>query len=51
MQKAYEEALKDFRADIKSFCAKREANYVSVCTDVAIEKIMLLELMKAGLIK
>ncbi len=51
MQRAYEEALKDFRADIKSFCAKREANYVSVCTDVAIEKIMLLELMKAGLIK
>ncbi len=49
MQKAYEEALKDFRAEIKEFCAKRDVGYVTIRSDVPIEKVLFGELLKAGI--
>lgn len=49
MQKAYEEALNDFRADIKTFCNKRNVGYISVRTDMPIERVLFGELFKAGI--
>ena len=45
---AYEEALKDFREDMKSFCAKRGAGYISVSTAEPIERVLFGELLKGG---
>ena len=50
MLKAYEEALKDFREDIRSFCAKREAGYIPVSTDMPIERVLFGELLKTGIL-
>lgn len=49
MQKAYEEALNDFKKDIKSFCSKRNVDYISVLSDTPIEKILFGELLKVGI--
>ena len=49
MLQAYREALDDFREDIRSFCAKRGAGYISVSTDTAIERVLFGELLKAGI--
>ena len=49
MQKAYAEALKDFREDIHTFCSKRGAGYISVSTAMPIEKVLFGELLKAGI--
>lgn len=49
MQRAYAEALRDFKQEIKSFCAKRGADYITVRTDMPIEKVLFGELMKAGI--
>lgn len=49
MQKAYEEALTDFKADMKTFCNKRNVDCISVCTDKPIEKVLFGELLKAGI--
>lgn len=51
MLKAYEEALTDFKADIKSFCAKRGVDFISVSTDTAIEKVLFGELLKVGIME
>ena len=51
MQQAYEEALKDFVGDIKSFCSKRGVGYVSVRTDQPIEKVLFGELLKVGIME
>ena len=51
MQKAYEEALKDFLADIKSFCSKRGADFISARTDKPIEKVLFGELLKVGILE
>ena len=51
MQKAYEEALHDFREDIHSFCMKRGADYVTLNTDVPIEKVLFGELLKVGIME
>lgn len=48
-QLAYEEALKDFRQDIKDFCNKRGAGFISVRSDAQIEKVLFGELFKAGI--
>ncbi len=50
MQLAYEEALKDFKEDMKTFCASREAGYFSVSTDSPIEKTLFGELLKVGVV-
>lgn len=51
MQQAYEEALKDFVQDIKTFCSKRGVGYVSVRTDQPIEKVLFGELLKVGIME
>ena len=49
MLKAYEEAMTDFKADMKSFCSKRGVDYISVRTDMPIEKVLFGELLKVGI--
>ncbi|MCH5153599.1 MAG: DUF58 domain-containing protein [Clostridiales bacterium] len=51
MRLAYEEALKDFIDDIKSFCASREAGFISVACDKPIERVLFGELLKVGIIE
>ncbi len=51
MLKAYEETLNEFRDEIKSFCAKRGADFVSVNTEVPIEKMLFGELLKVGIME
>ena len=51
MQKAYEEALKDFLLDIKSFCSKRGVDFITARTDMAIEKVLFGELLKVGILE
>ncbi len=48
LQLAYEEALKDMIADIKSFCASRGAGFITVRCDRPIEKMLFGELLKVG---
>ena len=49
MQIAYEEAMKDFVAELKEFCASREADFISVATNRSIEKVLFGELFKVGI--
>lgn len=49
MRKAYAEALSDFKKDIKTFSSKRGADYVSVCSDTPIERMLFGELLKVGI--
>ncbi|MBO5412110.1 MAG: DUF58 domain-containing protein [Clostridia bacterium] len=49
MQKAYEEALNDFREDMKTFCSKRGVDYISISSDTPIEKVLFGELLKVGI--
>ena len=49
LQIAYQEALKDFKADLKSFCVSRGAEFISIDTDKSIEKMLFGELLKVGI--
>ena len=49
MQKAYEEAMKDFLLDMKTFCSKRNVDFISVRTDMPIEKVLFGQLLKVGI--
>lgn len=49
MQMAYDEAMKDFIADIKNFCTSRGAGFITLRTDIPIEKNIFKELLKAGI--
>ena len=51
LQLAYREALKDMKADIKSFCASRGADFISVSTDKPVERMLFGELLKAGIME
>lgn len=48
MQDAYFEAFRDFEEDIRSFAKKRGANFLTVRTDEAIERVLFGELLKVG---
>lgn len=50
MQMAYEEAVNDFIGDIKTFCTSRGVDFLSVSTDMPIEKMLLSELLKVGIV-
>ena len=50
-QKAYAEALEEFRQDIKNFCFKRGVDYISINTEAPIEKVMFGELLKIGVME
>lgn len=51
LQLAYQEALKVMKADIKSFCASRGADFISVTTDKPVERMLFGELLKAGIME
>lgn len=49
--KAYYEALKSIKENIRAYCASRGADFVSVCSDTPIEKAIFRELMKIGVLE
>ena len=51
MQLAYADALRDYLADIRSFCAARGAEFASVTCDKPIEKELFGELLKTGILE
>ena len=50
LQIAYQEALADFKADLKSFCVSRGADFLSIDTEKPIEKMLFGELLKVGIL-
>ena len=48
-QLAYEQALADQREELRSFCASRGADFISICCDQPIEKVLFKELLKVGI--
>lgn len=48
MQRAFREAMDDFLAEIREYCAKRDTAFVSLRTDESIEKALFSELLKRG---
>ena len=48
-QVAYEQAMEDIREELRSFCASRGADYITVNTDQPIEKMLFKELLKVGI--
>ena len=51
LQLAYAEALAEHAAEIKSFCASRGAEFISVPIDKPIERVLFGELLKAGVME
>ena len=48
-QRAYDMALADQREELRSFCASRGADFISVRCDQPIEKVLFKELLKVGI--
>ena len=46
---AYAEALEEMKSEMKSFCASRGVDYISVSTDQPLEKMLFKELLKVGI--
>ena len=51
MQLAYEEALNDYLADIRSFCSSRGVDFITVSTEQPIERMLFTELLKVGIME
>lgn len=51
MQEAYAEALRDYRKELKTFCDSRGADFISLSTDVPLEKALFEELLKVGIME
>jgi uncharacterized protein (DUF58 family) len=49
--KAYRQALDDYMADIRSFCADREAIFYSVNSEESVEKLIFGKFHEAGVVK
>ena len=49
LQLAYQEALADFKEDIKSFCVSRGAEFVTLDIEQPLEKVLFSELLKVGI--
>ena len=49
MKKAYDDAMRDFKEDIKTFCSKRGVDFITISTDEPIEKVLFGELLKVGI--
>lgn len=49
MQKAYEEAFAAYHEEMKTFCTKRGVDYVTLSTDMPLEKVLFNELLKVGI--
>ncbi len=50
LQMAYEEAMRDYEEEIKSFCTSRNAGFFCANTDSPIERTLFGELLKVGVI-
>ena len=46
---AYQEALYDMKEDLRSFCASRGADFISISTEQPLEKMLFKELLKVGI--
>jgi uncharacterized protein (DUF58 family) len=46
---AYRQALADMQEDMRSFCASREADYITVNTENPLERMLFQELLKVGI--
>ncbi len=46
---AYREAFKDMTEEIETFCRSRGVDFLSVCTDQPVEKMLFGELLKVGI--
>lgn len=51
MLAAYDEALQDFLADMKSFCSSRDTGYIMVNSKEPIERVLFGELLKVGIMQ
>ena len=51
MRQAFDEALTDFKKDIKEFCMKRNVDFISLSSDSPIEKVLFSELLKVGIME
>ena len=51
MLAAYAEALRDYKQEIKTFCSKRGVDFISIRTDMPIEKVLFSELLKVGIME
>ena len=49
MLEAYQEALRDFKEDIRIFSSKRGVDYITVSTNAPIERVFFGELLKGGI--
>ena len=48
-QLAYEKALREVQENMQSFCASREADFVTVSTEQPLERMLFKELLKVGI--
>ena len=48
-QVAYEQAMDEIREELSSFCTSRGADYITICTDQPVEKVLFKELLKVGI--
>lgn len=51
LQQAYDEALQGMIGEIRSYCAKRGVDFITVRTDVPLEKTFFQELLKVGMME
>lgn len=49
MQKAYSEAVAEFKSNISDFCKKRDVEFITVNTGTPVESVLFKELLKVGL--
>ena len=48
---AYEQALHDHQEELRTFCHSRGADFITVCTDQPVEKVLFKELLKVGIVE
>lgn len=49
MQKAYSEAVAEFKNNLSDFCKKRDVEFITVNTGTPVESVLFKELLKVGL--
>lgn len=51
MQLAYAEALNDYIEGLRTFCASRDAGFITITSDMPIEKMLFGSLLKGGVLE
>ena len=51
MLTAYDEAMRDFLAELSTFCSSRDAGFITVNSSEPIERVLFGELLKVGIMK